>query len=490
MNANAPELMKSQDPTKPLQQAAHSADNLDELLKAQQAAFLDNPYPDFEERKKRLLSLQKALLKNKGALIDALDADFGGRARNESLLAEFMPNIGGIKYTLKRLKKWMKPSKRHVSAQLQPASARVVYQPLGVVGIVVPFNYPLFLSAGPLLTVLAAGNRAMIKMSEFTPKTSELFARIIADTFPSNLVTVINGDEHVAAEFTKLPFDHLIFTGSTNVGHHVMRAAADNLTPVTLELGGKSPVIVDSDFPIEESAERICYGKSLNAGQTCIAPDYILVKNDQKEAFVNAYQDAFKRMYPKVSGNSDYTSVINDRHHQRLNRHLEDARTKGATIVSPLDETVEDGSRRMPVQLILDPTDDMTVMQEEIFGPLLPVIGVDSLDEAINYIHQRPRPLALYYFGSDKKNHERVIARTHSGGVCINECLFHAAVDDMPFGGVGPSGMGHYHGHEGFLTFSKAKGVLTKGRFNSARIIFPPYNGWLQKKLMTFISGG
>lgn len=467
---------------------------LQELLETQRKAFLQDPSPSYQERVARLKALEKALTTNKEALLSALDEDFGGRAKSESLLTEFMPNLGNIHYTLKRLKKWMKPSKRKLSPQLLPASAKVVYQPLGVVGIVVPFNYPLFLSLGPLLTVLAAGNRAMIKMSEFTPKTSELVARIIEQTFPADLVTVVCGDADVATEFTSLPFDHMIFTGSTAVGHHVMRAAAQHLTPVTLELGGKSPVIVDNDFPIQEAAERICYAKSLNAGQTCVAPDYILVKNEQKASFIEHCLKAFRKMYPTVNGNNDYTSIINDRHYQRLQNLLEDAKTQGATIHTPhiqgASEEINDGSRRLPMHLIENPSDSMALMQEEIFGPLLPIIGVDSLDEAIQFVQQRPRPLALYYFGSNTNNQQKVLEQTHSGGVCINECLFHVAVEDMPFGGIGPSGMGHYHGYEGFQTFSKAKAVLSKGKLNSAKLIYPPYGGWFQKKMLAFLSGG
>lgn len=464
--------------------------NLQRVLEAQRSAFSRNPAPGIDERRQRIASLKKVLIKNRQALLDALNNDFGGRAQNESLLAEFTPILGNISYTLKHLKQWMKPSRRHVSYQLKPSSAKVVYQPLGVVGIVVPFNYPLMLAVSPLIYALAAGNHCMIKMSEFTPQTSELFAQLIAEAFPQEIVTVINGEADVAASFTSLPFDHLLFTGSTPVGRHVMKAAAENLTPVTLELGGKSPVIVDDDFPLEEAAKRICYGKSLNAGQTCIAPDYILIKNSQKEAFITAYQKAFQAMYPSINNNRDYTAVINQRHYQRLNSLMEDARDKGAHIIPCHNNEVSDGSRRMPTSLITNTTDDMTVCQQEIFGPLLPVIGVDSLNEAIRYINQRPRPLALYYFGSDETIQNQVVSQTHSGGVCINECLLHVAVDDLPFGGVGPSGMGQYHGHEGFLTFSNAKAVLTKGRTNSTQLMYPPYKGWLQKTMLNLFSGG
>ena len=466
-----------------------SESELSALLAKQQQAYLEKPYPSLDERIADLKQLKKALLDNQEKLVDALNNDFGGRARNETLMAEFMPVIEGIKYSLKNLKKWMRPSRRHVGIQLQPASAKVVYQPLGVVGIVVPWNYPLMLAASPLITALAAGNRAMIKMSEYTPATSSLFAQIIKDTFTEDQVTVVNGEAEVGAAFTRLPFDHLLFTGSTQVGRHVMTAAAQNLTPVTLELGGKSPVIIDEDFPVEESAQRVCFGKSVNAGQTCIAPDYVLIHESQRDAFVQAYIKAFRKMYPGVNGNSDYSAVINERQLQRIQSLLDDAKAKGADLRPVSDEVVNDGSRRMVPHLILDPTDDMAVMQEEIFGPVLPVVSVKHLDDAIGYIQSRPRPLALYYFGLDKESQQKVITETHSGGVCVNDTLMHVAVDDMPFGGVGPSGMGHYHGHEGFLALTKAKSVLTKGRINSAKIAYPPYKGVLKGLIFKFLTG-
>ncbi len=463
--------------------------DMESVLQNQKKAFLHTPYPSADQRKEWLSTLKQALQDNQSALVEAINQDFEGRASEESLLAEFMPSINYINYCSRKLTKWMKSSRRHVSITMQPASARVVYQPLGVVGIVVPWNYPVFLAVGPLVTALAAGNRAMVKMSEFTPATSALFAKIIADIFPEDLVTVINGEAEVAARFTTLPFDHILFTGSTQVGRHVMAAAAKNLTPITLELGGKSPVIIDDDFPMSEIAERVCYGKSLNAGQTCVAPDYILVKKERKQAFIDAYLKAFSTMYPKVNNNSQYTAIINKRQHNRLLAHIEDARNKGADIIVAGNEQITDGSRRLPPHLILNPSDEMTVMQEEIFGPLLPIIEIDSIDQAIDYVNQRPRPLALYYFGDNKQTQERILTETHSGGVCLNETLFQVAMDDLPFGGVGPSGMGHYHGQEGFLTLSKAKGVVSKGKFNSVRMLFPPYNTRFKQVMIKYLSG-
>ena len=461
---------------------------LENSLEQQKQAFLKDPYPSADERRHRLKLLKEVLIKNQSAFVKTLNEDFGGRSETESKMLEFVTAFGYIDYCSKKLPKWMKDSKRHVAITFQPAKARVVYQPLGVVGIVVPWNYPMFLAIGPLVTALAAGNRAIIKMSEFTPKTSALLAKVIADTFPANLVTVVNGEADVGAKFTSLPFDHILFTGSTQVGRHVMSAAAKNLTPVTLELGGKSPVIIDDDFPIQEAADRICYGKSLNAGQTCVSPDYILVKKNRQQEFVEAYLKAFNKMYPTVNGNENYTSIINERQHQRLLGHIENAKSKGAEVRTPSDEVINDGSRRLPPHLIINPTEDMTVMQEEIFGPVLPVIAIDSLNEAIDYINARPRPLSLYYFGDSKQAQEAVLTRTHSGGVSLNETLFHAAIDDMPFGGVGASGMGHYHGHEGFLVLSKAKGVLSKGHFNSIKFLFPPYNTKFKKTAVNILS--
>ncbi|UTW06182.1 coniferyl aldehyde dehydrogenase [Pseudomonas benzenivorans] len=444
----------------------------------QRQAFQEHPMPSAEQRTQWLKALREALVAHQDALIQAISEDFGNRSADETLLAELMPSLHGIHYAAKRLKKWMKPSRRRVGLQFMPASAQVVYQPLGVVGVIAPWNYPLFLAIGPLVGALAAGNRVMIKMSESTPSTSQLLKELLAEVFPEDLVSVVLGEAEVGMAFSRLPFDHLLFTGATSVGRHVMRAAADNLTPVTLELGGKSPAIVSADVPLRDAAERIAFGKTLNAGQTCVAPDYVLVPRDRVEGFVEAYRSAVTGFYPQLKDNPDYTAIVNERQQQRLNGYLEDARSQGATVI-PLHP--EPQGRRMPHCLLLNVTDEMRVMQEEIFGPLLPVIPYERLDDALAYVNQRDRPLALYYFGYDKGEQQRVLHETHSGGVCLNDTLLHVAQDDLPFGGIGPSGMGHYHGHEGFLTFSKAKGVLIKQRFNAARLIYPPYGKALQK---------
>lgn len=450
-------------------------------LKRQREAYNNEPMPSLQQRIQHLKTLKRALLENRPQLIEAISADFKGRSSDETQLAEILPSVGGINHTIRHLKRWMKAKRRFAGLQFLPASAKVIYQPLGVVGIVVPWNYPLFLAIGPMTSAMAAGNRIMVKMSEFTPRTSELFASMMASYFSEDTVTVINGDAEVAAAFSQQAFDHLLFTGATSIGRHVMRAASENLTPVTLELGGKSPGIIGDDIAIEMAAERICFGKSLNAGQTCVAPDYVLVPQDKQQAFIDAYQASFKRMYPAGSIGDDYSSIINQRQLGRLQTWLADAEQKGAQTIALSDDVLNESRRLMAPRLITNCSDEMTLMQEEIFGPLLPIIPYNSLDEAISYVQQRDRPLALYYFGHNKDDQQKVLEQTHSGGICINETLFHVAVDDIPFGGVGPSGMGHYHGHEGFLTFSQAKGVLSKGKLSSSKLIFPPYNKWINK---------
>ncbi|MBJ7372444.1 MAG: coniferyl aldehyde dehydrogenase [Pseudomonas sp.] len=461
-----------------LQTLQQPLETLDRQFQAQRAAYAANPMPPAAQRQQWLKALRDLLSAERQALIDAISADFSHRSADETLLAELMPSLHGIHYASRHLKKWMKPSRRKVGVAFQPASAKVVYQPLGVVGVIVPWNYPLYLAVGPMVGALAAGNRVMLKLSESTPATGLLLKELLARIFPEDLVCVVLGEADVGVAFSRLPFDHLLFTGSTSVGKHVMRAAAENLTPVTLELGGKSPAIVSRDVPLKDAAERIAFGKTLNAGQTCVAPDYVLVPEDRVGAFVEAYRQAVKGFYPTLADNADYTAIINERQLARLNGYVSDATSKGALLI-PLFEQGQ--GRRMPHSVLLNVSDEMTVMQDEIFGPLLPIVPYRDLEQAFAYINQRPRPLALYYFGYDKREQHRVLHETHSGGVCLNDTLLHVAQDDMPFGGIGPSGMGHYHGHEGFLTFSKAKGVLIKQRFNAARLIYPPYGTSIQK---------
>ena len=449
------------------------------LTKIRQACK-QSPAPSAEERIDRLNRLQNAILEYKDRLIEAADQDFDGRASAETLMVELLPVLEGIEYNRKHVRQWMKQSQRHTPLMLTGARTKVHYQPLGVIGIVVPWNFPIFLGLSPLVGVLAAGNRAMIKTSEFAPKTGALLTEMIASYFSDEEIVVVNGGVDVATEFTKLPFDHIVFTGSTGVGRIVMHAAADNLTPVTLELGGKSPAIVHEEFPIEEAAKRIAFGKGINAGQVCVAPDYIMVPRGKVDAFVDAFTQSFTGHYPSLRDNPDYTSIITERQRDRLLDNIRDAGEKGAEIITinPAKDDF-DGTRKLPMYVVRNVSDDMRVMKEEIFGPILPVIPYDTLEEAIAYVNDRDRPLALYYFDWDDDRAERILEETHSGGVCLNEVMTHTMVDDMPFGGVGPSGMGHYHGKEGFLNFSKAKGVVRKGRFDGNSLIGAPWGNKL-----------
>lgn len=461
-----------------LQSSQQPLSELHDLFAAQRQAYAAHPMPPAAQRQQWLKALRDLLSDERQALIDAISQDFSNRSADETLLAELMPSLHGIQYASKHLKGWMKASPRKVGIAFQPAAAKVVYQPLGVVGVIVPWNYPLYLAIGPLVGALSAGNRVMLKLSESTPATGQLLKTLLAKVFPEDLVCVVLGEAEVGMAFSRLPFDHLLFTGATSIGKHVMRAAAENLTPVTLELGGKSPAIVSHDVPLKDAAERIAFGKTLNAGQTCVAPDYVLVPEERVGSFVEAYRQAVRGFYPTLADNPDYTAIINERQLARLRSYLSDATSKGALLIPVFEK---DQDRRMSHSLLLNVSDEMIVMQDEIFGPVLPIVPYKNLDQAFAYINQRPRPLALYFFGYNKAEQNRVLNETHSGGVCLNDTLLHVAQDDMPFGGIGASGMGHYHGHEGFLTFSKAKGVLIKQRFNAAKLIYPPYGKSIQK---------
>lgn len=431
--------------------------------------------PPLAVRLRRLDALAALVRGNIDAFAAAIAADFGHRSREETRLLEIFPSLEGIRHARRHLRRWMRPLRRPVSFWFQPGRAQVRMQPLGVVGIIVPWNYPLYLAIGPLTAALAAGNRAMVKMSEFTPATAALLADLVTRHFSDDEVLVVQGDAAVAQAFSHLPFDHLLFTGSTAVGHHVMRAAADHLTPVTLELGGKSPVIVAPDFPLERAAERIVVGKCLNAGQTCIAPDYVLVPAGREAAFIAAARAAAARCYPDLGTTPDYSAIVNDRHYARLVGYLDDARERGARIEPLAGVEPDPARRRLPPVAVLGTDDSMRIMQEEIFGPLLPVIPYADFDAAITFVNARPRPLALYLFDDDGARVERVLAETISGGVTINDTLLHIAQDELPFGGVGPSGMGHYHGHAGFLALSKQKAVFRQSRLSGIGLFRAPY---------------
>ncbi|MEO7761622.1 MAG: coniferyl aldehyde dehydrogenase [Casimicrobiaceae bacterium] len=446
-----------------------------------------DPSPAWPVRRRRLEALRALLHDAGGEIASAISADFGHRSAAETQLLELFPSLEAVRHALRHGAGWMRDERRATSLWFLPGASRIVYQPLGVVGIIAPWNYPIYLAAGPLVAALAAGNRAMLKLSELTPSTSALFERLIRTHFVDDEVVVINGEASVAAEFSRLPFDHLLFTGSTAVGRHVMRAAANNLTPVTLELGGKSPAIVGIDARIDQAAERIVLGKTFNAGQTCIAPDYVLVHESQVDSFVAAASSVVARLYPDLANTADYTAIVNDRHFKRLSAYVDDARARGAQIV-PLSAAPPDAtSRRMPPVILLHTTDSMRVMHDEIFGPLLPVIAYRSLDDAIRYVADRPRPLSLYYFGHDKDETARILRETHSGGVTLNDVILHIAQDALPFGGIGASGMGHYHGRDGFLTFSKAKAVFSQPRLNATGLFNPPYGRRFERLIRLLI---
>lgn len=460
---------------------------LKELFSRQKSAYNKTPMPTAEQRIDHLKALKSITIKYQEQLATAVNKDFSCRSKDETLLAEILTSVEGINMAIKKTRKWMKPSKRGVGMLFAPAKNEVRYQPLGVIGIIVPWNYPIFLAIGPLVAALSAGNRAMIKMSEFTPNLNKVFKAMIAEVFDENRVCVIEGEADAAIAFTEQPFDHILFTGSTAVGRFVMAAAAKNLTPVTLELGGKSPTIVSDNIPMKDAAERICFGKSMNAGQTCVAPDYILVPKAKEKAFIKAYVAAFSKMYPTLKDNDDYTAIVNDRQYQRLTSWIQDAKDKGAklTEINPANEDLSAGRKLAPV-IVQNMKSDMTIAEEELFGPILPIITYESMDEAIAYINDRPRPLALYFFGYDKNEQDHVLNNTHSGGVSVNDTLMHLAQEDMPFGGIGDSGMGHYHGKEGFITFSKAKAVHRKGRISTGSLAYPPYDNSIRKMIYTF----
>jgi acyl-CoA reductase-like NAD-dependent aldehyde dehydrogenase len=451
--------------------------SLQAVLAAQREACGRDPFPDRSTRDLRLGKLARMLNDNMAVLSAAIDADFGGRSHHETRLLEIFPCLEGIKYARRHLAGWMRPQRRSVSLWFQAGRAQVMPQPLGVVGIIAPWNYPILLAISPLTSALAAGNRAMLKLSELTPRTAALLGELAARTFAPEEVAVLEGDAAVGQAFSRLPFDHLLFTGSTRVGYEVMRAAADHLTPVTLELGGKSPVIVGRDYPIGHAAQRIVVGKTMNAGQTCIAPDYVLLPAGRSGAFIDAAREALNRCYPRLATTPDYTAIINDQHFSRLAALLDDARDKGAHVVPLTAAPAEPDprTRRFPPLALTGVHADMKVMQEEIFGPLLPIVDYASLDEAIAYVNARPRPLALYLFDHDKTRIERVLRQTVAGGVTINDTILHIAQDSLPFGGVGASGMGHYHGREGFDTFSKSKAVFRQSRLNGMGLFAPPY---------------
>ncbi|MDR7330953.1 coniferyl aldehyde dehydrogenase [Roseateles asaccharophilus] len=450
-------------------------------LTLQRRAFEAERMPSYEVRRDRLERLLKMTRQHGDALAAAMAQDFGHRARQESLLADVFTVESGARHALKHLRRWMKARRVATPLHFLPGRNVLMRQPLGVVGVVSPWNYPYYLAMEPAVAALAAGNRVLIKPSELTPATSELMARIVTEHFRPDEMLVITGDAEVGKAFTTLPFDHLFFTGSTAVGRHVAQAAAKNLTPVTLELGGKSPAIVDRSADVALTASRLAFGKLFNAGQTCVAPDYLLVPREMVEPLSQQILDHMRRMYPTIAGNADYTSIATPRHFARLQGLLDDAKDRGARVLRSHEERPDD--RRLVPAVLLDVPADATVMQEEIFGPLLPVVAYDQVDEALAHVNRGDRPLALYWFGSDASARDRVMRETHAGGVTINDCIWHLGQEEQPFGGVGASGMGAYHGEWGFRTFSKEKPLFIQSRLAGTKLFQPPYGATFERLL-------
>ncbi len=448
--------------------------DLQQRLERQQDAFLRERPVSAAVRADRLQRLAALLREHQDALLQALSADFGHRSVDHARLTEIAVPVMEARQTARQLAAWMRPERRPVPLVQAACGARawVQYQPLGSVGIIVPWNYPIYLAAGPLIGVLAAGNRAMLKPSEHAPRVAAQLAELFPRYFDSTEIDVVTGGADTSAAFSALPFDHLVFTGAGSIGRHVMAAAARNLVPVTLELGGKSPVIIGRDADLADAALKIMDFKLANAGQTCIAPDYLLVPRERLEAVIDALRAATARLYPTLLANPDYTSIVDARHCTRLGRYVDDALGAGVRCVelNPASEAFDrqpDGLHKMVPRLFVDPADDLLIMREEIFGPLLPIRTYDALDEAIDYVNRHDRPLALYYFGPAKGPEvERVLARTISGGVSVNDVAAHAGCESLPFGGVGPSGLGCYHGRDGFRQFSHAKAVYRQGRID------------------------
>jgi coniferyl-aldehyde dehydrogenase len=459
-------------------------DRSNEILTNQRNAFMREGAPTLVQRRADLRKFKSAMIARRKEIEDAVNADFGHRSRHETAIVEMVGVIEGIRYLDRNLRKFMRPTRRHVALHMRLGKARVEYQPLGVVGVISPWNYPINLSLMPVVTAIAAGNRVMLKPSKFTPATNEVIAKMLSEIFPKEQVAMVNSD---GAAFSRLPFDHLVFTGSTSVGRSVMKAASDNLVPVTLELGGKSPVIIARGYSLEKAAFRIVFGKLLSAGQTCIAPDYALVHETEIDAFIKTYDESVRAAYPEGPTGIDYTSIVNEQQYSMLKELLDDARKHGAQVVE-VGNRPGDASRRphtLAPTIVLGITDDMRIAHEEIFGPILPIISYRSIADAINYVNARPRPLALYYFGSDDENRREVLSRTTSGNVTINGTFSHIAQDDLPFGGVGESGIGAYHGMEGFRSLSHAKGIFEQGPWNGMDILRAPF-GSLTEKLIRF----
>ena len=451
--------------------------HLNELLSLQKFAYQRYPVPSAKERIDRLARLKRVLVKYQDQFADAINQDYGNRSISETKIGELLTCLEHIKYYSKNLSTWMKPSKRHVGIIHQPAKAWVEYQPLGVIGIIAPWNYPLLLSVGPLICALAAGNHAMIKISSASANFGRVLEQAIAEAFPQELVAVVNGGGVISDLFCHLAFDKIIFTGSTTVGKTIMAAAAENLVPVILELGGKSPVIVHSSSDISDVAQRIAVGKLWNSGQTCVAPDYMFLPKGKTAEFIEQFETYVFDMYPSILNNPDYTSIVNDKQYNRLQGYLENAKKLGAKIIE-INPQSEDASlnRKIVPTILTGVTSDMEIMKNEIFGPILPIMEYDQIDDVLAFINSRPRPLALYYFDFDQARADYIVQRTHSGHFGLNTVLTHVAQDDLPFGGVGASGMGKYHGPEGFFSLSHERSMMSNPKLYSLKFILPPFD--------------
>lgn len=461
-----------------------------DILERQRKAFMAELPVPLDVRRDRLKRAVAMVSDHADRFCDALSEDFGHRSREQSMITDIAASIGPLKHAMKKMAGWAKAERKPVMFPLGLLGAKgsIEYQPKGVVGVIAPWNFPVNLVMSPLAGIFAAGNRAMVKTSEYTPAVAALFEEVVGHYFAVEELAFVSGGPEVGKAFAELPFDHLLFTGATGIGKHILHAAADNLTPVTLELGGKSPVIVGRSADLAQVTERVVLGKMMNAGQICLAPDYMLVAAEQEDAVIAGLTQAASTLYPSILANPDYTAVINDRHYQRLTTWIDDARARGAEVitVNPAGEDFStSNSRKMPLHIIRGATDDMTVMQEEIFGPILPVRRYDTIESAVEEVNRRDRPLALYYFGKDANERRRVLDRTISGGVTTDDVIFHVSMEELPFGGIGPSGMGAYHGEAGFRTFSHARSIYRQPRIDVAKLagLKPPYGAATRKAI-------
>tara|TARA_B100001121_G_scaffold310318_1_gene340662 strand:+ start:1603 stop:3057 length:1455 start_codon:yes stop_codon:yes gene_type:complete len=463
---------------------------MESVLKLQKKLHIEEGPASIELRKDRLNRCISMLKEYSDEIIEALQKDFGNRDPKASFFTEIVSTIGVLEHAIKNIDKWTKDEKRPSNVN-QPFFIRLMmgflgsksyikYQPLGTIGVISPWNFPVNLVLAPLAGIFAAGNRTMIKPSELTPATSEVTKKMFEAYFDKSEAAVFTGDAEVGAAFSALPFDHLLFTGGTQIGKKVMKAASENLVPVTLELGGKSPVIVDEEANLSEVAKKVMRGKTMNAGQICLAPDYLMLPKGKGKEFADASSNAIGEMFKDLKYNDDYTSVINERHYDRINELVSDAKEKGAEVVqiNPADEDFEQQElHKIPPTIVLNPTEDMKIMQEEIFGPVLPVKEYDDFEETVNYVNSKDRPLGLYLFSKDKNKEKKVLDNTTSGGVTLNDVIWHIGQEELPFGGVGPSGTGSYHGYDGFKEFSHAKAVYKQFSADLMAQMMPPYKG-------------